>query len=60
MPEEVDIEYQERLAEVQAAIRRGIQGLATDRSEWAGIPLPVKDMRMVIHPSYPFAEPEPD
>jgi len=37
-------------------MRRKINQLAKERSEWAGMPLPVQGMSMVIHPSYPFAE----
>jgi len=37
-------------------VRRKINQLAKERSEWAGMPLPVQGMSMVIHPSYPFAE----
>lgn len=38
--------------DVHAAIAREGQR----QGEWAGLPMPVKGTRMVIHPSYPFAE----
>jgi hypothetical protein len=30
--------------------------IARERSEWAGMPLPVKGLSMTVHPSYPFAK----
>jgi len=39
-----------------AGVRAALGSLARERSEWAGIPLPIEGRRMVIHPSYAFAE----
>lgn len=38
------------------AIHAGLVQVARSRGEWAGVPMPIEGMRMVIHPSYPFAE----
>jgi len=38
--------------EVRTALARGGQKMG----EWAGLPMPIEGLRMVIHPSYPFAE----
>jgi hypothetical protein len=37
-------------------VHAGLARMAKQRGEWAGIPMPVRGTRMVIHPSYPFAE----
>jgi hypothetical protein len=37
-------------------VHRAIAREAKRRGEWAGMPMPVKGMRMVVHPSYPFAD----
>lgn len=36
-------------------IRQGLARYSRHKGEWAGVPMPVEGMRMVIHPSYPFA-----
>jgi hypothetical protein len=37
-------------------VHAGLARAANHAGEWAGYPMPVKGMRMVIHPSYPFAK----
>jgi hypothetical protein len=37
-------------------IRAGMARAGKAMGEWAGLPMPMEGMRMVIHPSYPFAE----
>lgn len=39
-----------------AGLRNGLRRLAGDRKEWAGIPMPLQGMRLVIEPTYPRAE----
>ena len=39
-----------------ATIRNQLRALAGAAGEWAGIPIPFDDQRLVIEPSYPFAE----
>lgn len=39
-----------------AGLRNGLRRLAHHRGEWAGIPMPVEGMRLVIEPTYPKAE----
>lgn len=38
-----------------AALRNGLRRVANDRKEWAGIPMPMEGMRLVIEPTYPKA-----
>lgn len=38
-----------------ATLRNALRGIATDKNEWAGIPIPVDGERLVIEPSYQFA-----
>jgi hypothetical protein len=33
-----------------------LEELAEAASEWAGIPMPLEDTKLVVHPSYPFAK----
>lgn len=37
-------------------IHRGLARLAKEKGEWAGYPMPIKNLSMTIHHSYPFAE----
>ena len=37
-------------------VRQGLARTARAKGEWAGLPMPMEGMRMVVHPSYPFAE----
>jgi hypothetical protein len=37
-------------------LHAGLAHEAKKRGEWAGLPFPVKGMKMTIHPSYPFAD----
>lgn len=39
-----------------APLRNGVARLAAERSEWAGIPMPLEGQRLVIEPRYPRAE----
>lgn len=39
-----------------AGLRKALSSLSDDRSQWAGMPMPLEDMRLVIHPRYPLAE----
>lgn len=39
-----------------ASIRRGMRFMAQERGEWAGIPTPLGNQRLVIEPSYKFAQ----
>lgn len=39
-----------------AGIRNVLRKLATDKREWAGIPLPLDGEDLVVEPSYPFAD----
>lgn len=38
-----------------AHLRNKLREIAADREEWAGIPIPISDERLVIEPSYKFA-----
>ena len=40
-----------------AGIRGFLRAAAADKSEWAGIPMPLEGEHLVIHPSYQFAAP---
>lgn len=37
-------------------VRAKLAEVGQSMQEWAGLPMPAKGMRMVIHPSYPFAK----
>lgn len=37
------------------SVRAGMARAGREMGEWAGLPMPVEGMQMVIHPSYPFA-----
>jgi hypothetical protein len=37
-------------------VRAGLARAGKKMGEWAGLPMPIEGTRMVIHPSYPFAE----
>lgn len=37
-------------------LRNGLRRMAADSGDWAGIPLPLDDQRLVIEPTYPNAE----
>lgn len=55
-----EAEYAEGIALVEAfdnfaGLRRGLRLLSEERSHWAGIPMPLEDMSLVIHPRYPYA-----
>lgn len=39
-----------------APLRNGLRRIAEERGDWAGIPMPITDERLVIEPSYPFAK----
>lgn len=39
-----------------APMRNRLGALAQGVSEWAGIPIPIEGERLVVHPSYPFAD----
>lgn len=39
-----------------AALRNGLRAIAEEKDEWAGIPMPLEDLPLVIEPTYPFAE----
>jgi len=39
-----------------AGLRNGLRRLAADRDEWAGIPIPLEGERLIIEPSYPYAQ----
>lgn len=39
-----------------AGLRNMLRKIAKHRDEWAGIPMPLEGERLVIEPSYPFAE----
>lgn len=39
-----------------AALRNGLRRLAEERDEWAGIPMPIEGMPLVVEPKYPRAE----
>lgn len=38
-----------------AAAREGLRQMAALRNQWAGIPMPLPDFRLVIEPRYPYA-----
>lgn len=44
-------------------LREALRHIAEEKSEWAGIPMPLGDQKLVIEPSWPFADaltpPEP-
>lgn len=39
-----------------APLRNGLRRLATERAHWAGIPMPIEGLPLVIEPRYPNAE----
>lgn len=39
-----------------ALVRNALRAVAAEKDEWAGIPLPIDGEKLVIEPSYPFAE----
>ncbi len=39
-----------------AQVRNGLRMLAAERGEWAGYPLPVDGMPLVVEPTYPLAD----
>ncbi len=39
-----------------AGLRNALASLSEGESQWAGIPMPLEDMRLVIHPKYPLAQ----
>lgn len=39
-----------------AKLRNVLRAIAEERGEWAGIPMPIEDARLVIEPTYPNAE----
>lgn len=51
----------EKLARIEgfdnfATARKALSGIAAGVGEWAGIPMPIEDQPMVVHPSYKFAQ----
>jgi hypothetical protein len=38
-----------------AGLRNALASLGDDRQQWAGIPMPLSDLELVIHPKYPLA-----
>jgi hypothetical protein len=38
-----------------AGVRNALKDVAADKREWAGIPMPLNNERLVIEPSYPYA-----
>jgi hypothetical protein len=41
--------------DTHAGLRNALRRVAADRSEWAGIPMPLESERLVIEPAYPNA-----
>lgn len=39
-----------------STLRDKLQEVAADREEWAGFPMPLEGERLIIEPSYPYAE----
>lgn len=39
-----------------ANLRNGLRRAATEKSEWAGIPMPLDDLDLVIEPTHPYAD----
>jgi hypothetical protein len=39
-----------------AALRNGLRRIASERGDWAGIPMPLDNERLIIEPSYPKAK----
>lgn len=39
-----------------ASLRNGLKKLAVERDEWAGIPMPIEGMPLIVEPTYPRAE----
>lgn len=39
-----------------AGLRNGLRRVATDRDEWAGIPMPMDGEQLVVEPTYPKAQ----
>lgn len=37
-------------------LRKALASLSDDQSQWAGIPMPLQDLPLVIHPKYPLAK----
>lgn len=62
----VEIENLERF-DNHAGVRNALRALASERDHWAGIPMPLQDMDLVVEPKYAYAAafqslnpPEPD
>lgn len=51
----VDIEQLESFDRF-AGMRNALKKIAADREHWAGIPMPLQDLPLQVHPSYPMAE----
>lgn len=39
-----------------AGLRNGLRWIASEKREWAGIPMPLEGEQLVIEPTYPYAE----
>jgi hypothetical protein len=42
--------------DTHARLRNGLRGIAADRNDWAGIPMPLEGESLVVEPAYPNAQ----